>query len=181
MKNPYEVLEIKEGASKAEIKKAYLAMVKKYHPDQYYDNPLSELVEEKLREANLAYEYLMGEGFLYGQVKANIDRGNIDEADRILDGMSQSTAEWHYLKGLVSLKRGWYDAAYSYMETAAQLDPNTSKYEEALRMLKNSNTDYRQASASKGATKDSELCEFCTFMFLADCCCEFTGEICRSC
>lgn len=64
MKNPYEVLEIKEGASKAEIKKAYLAMVKKYHPDQYYDNPLSELAEEKLREANLAYEYLMGEGFL---------------------------------------------------------------------------------------------------------------------
>ena len=33
-------------------------MVKKYHPDQYRDNPLSSLAEEKLKEANEAYDYL---------------------------------------------------------------------------------------------------------------------------
>lgn len=59
MKNPYEVLGIKEGASIDEIKKAYRELVKKYHPDRYMDNPLSGLAEEKLREINEAYDYLM--------------------------------------------------------------------------------------------------------------------------
>jgi molecular chaperone DnaJ len=58
-KNPYKVLGIKEGASYDEIKRAYRELVKKYHPDRYRDNPLSDLAEEKMREINEAYEYLM--------------------------------------------------------------------------------------------------------------------------
>ncbi|UZW15582.1 DnaJ domain-containing protein [Clostridium pasteurianum] len=59
MRNPYEVLEIKEGASEAEIKKAYRELAKKYHPDQYGNNPLKDLAEEKMREINEAYDYLL--------------------------------------------------------------------------------------------------------------------------
>lgn len=59
MRNPYEVLGVKEGASMDEIKRAYRELVKKYHPDQYQNNPLSELAEERLKEANEAYDYLM--------------------------------------------------------------------------------------------------------------------------
>lgn len=59
MRNPYEVLGLKEGASIEEIKKAYRELVKKYHPDRYRDNPLSDLAEEKLREINEAYDFLI--------------------------------------------------------------------------------------------------------------------------
>ena len=59
MKDPYEVLGIRPGASEAEIKRAYKELVRKYHPDQYKDNPLSSLAEEKLKEINEAYDYLM--------------------------------------------------------------------------------------------------------------------------
>lgn len=59
MQNPYEVLGVKEGTSKEEIKKAYRELAKKYHPDQYGTNPLKDLAEEKMRELNEAYEYLM--------------------------------------------------------------------------------------------------------------------------
>jgi len=59
MRNPYEVLGLKEGASIEEIKKAYRDLVKKYHPDRYRDNPLSDLAEEKLREINEAYDILI--------------------------------------------------------------------------------------------------------------------------
>lgn len=62
MRNPYEVLGLKEGASTEEIKKAYRELVKKYHPDRYMDNPLSDLAEEKLREINEAYDILMKNG-----------------------------------------------------------------------------------------------------------------------
>ena len=60
--NPYEVLGISENASEEEIKKAYKELVKKYHPDKYQDNPLSELAEEKLQEVNEAYDMLMKKG-----------------------------------------------------------------------------------------------------------------------
>ena len=49
--NPYEVLGVKQGASQEEIKSAYRKLVKQYHPDQYIDNPLKELAQEKLAEA----------------------------------------------------------------------------------------------------------------------------------
>ena len=59
-RNPYEVLGLKPGATEEEIKAAYRELVKKYHPDRYQDNPLSDLAEEKMREINEAYETLMG-------------------------------------------------------------------------------------------------------------------------
>lgn len=57
-KNPYEVLGVRPGASQDEIKKAYRAMVKKYHPDNYTDHPLAELAKEKMQEINDAYDKL---------------------------------------------------------------------------------------------------------------------------
>ena len=58
-RNPYEVLGLKPGATQEEIKTAYRELVKKYHPDRYQNNPLSDLAEEKMREINEAYETLM--------------------------------------------------------------------------------------------------------------------------
>ena len=52
--NPYEVLGVKPGASQDEIKSAYRKLVKQYHPDQYVDNPLKDLAEEKLAEVKEA-------------------------------------------------------------------------------------------------------------------------------
>lgn len=55
-KSPYEVLGIKQGATPAEIKKAYRDLVKQYHPDNYKDHPLETLAKEKMQEINEAYD-----------------------------------------------------------------------------------------------------------------------------
>lgn len=60
--NPYEVLGVKPGASQDEIKSAYRKLIKKYHPDQYGDNPLKELAQEKMIEINEAYDTLTKNG-----------------------------------------------------------------------------------------------------------------------
>jgi len=63
-KSLYETLEISENATAAEIKKAYRALAKKYHPDMNKDPK----AEEKFKEINAAYEVLGDE-----QKKAQYD------------------------------------------------------------------------------------------------------------
>ena len=56
MNDPYQVLGVPETATDAEVKKAYLDLARKYHPDNYHDNPLADLAQEKMKEINAAYE-----------------------------------------------------------------------------------------------------------------------------
>lgn len=54
--DPYKVLGISSDATDAEVKKAYRALAKKYHPDNYVNNPLADLAAEKMKQINEAYD-----------------------------------------------------------------------------------------------------------------------------
>ena len=56
MKDPYQVLGVPHGASEDEIKKAYRDLARKYHLDNYSNNRLADLAQEKMKEINAAYE-----------------------------------------------------------------------------------------------------------------------------
>lgn len=56
MRDPYQILGVPENATDNEVKKAYRELARKYHPDNYHDNPLADLAEEKMKEINAAYE-----------------------------------------------------------------------------------------------------------------------------
>ena len=58
MNDPYQILGVSENASDEEIKKAYRDLARKYHPDNYHDNPLADLAQEKMKEINAAYEQI---------------------------------------------------------------------------------------------------------------------------
>ena len=59
MNDPYAVLGVSSSASEEEIKRAYRDLVKKYHPDNYANNPLADLAEAKMKEVNEAYDAIM--------------------------------------------------------------------------------------------------------------------------
>ena len=56
MRDPYQVLGVPSTATDEEVKKAYRDLARKYHPDNYHDNPLADLAQERMTEINEAYE-----------------------------------------------------------------------------------------------------------------------------
>ena len=56
MNDPYKVLGVEPTATDEEVKKAYYALARKYHPDKYRESDLADLAAEKMKEVNAAYE-----------------------------------------------------------------------------------------------------------------------------
>lgn len=211
MKNPYEVLGISEGATEEEIKKAYREQVKKYHPDQYHDNPLSQLAEEKLREVNEAYDYLTGKGQSaktsggwsgrsgsagpggsagaagnsgsdsYRQIRMYINSGNIAAAESMLESMSNRNAEWFYLRGLVFMKKGWYNEAIMNIRQAVNMDPSNFEYRNTLNRINTNNNMYRGNASARGYGAGPSFCDMCTCLWCSDSMCECCGGDLISC
>ncbi|QAT42102.1 J domain-containing protein [Aminipila luticellarii] len=194
MNNPYEVLGVRQNASEEEIKTAYRELVKKYHPDKYQNNPLSDLAEEKLQEVNEAYDALMknggGNGAYgnsyggaqnsyqnqttpeYNDIRSIIDSGNLGYAEQKLAQMRNRDAEWFFLSGMISYKKGWYDDAVTKVRTAASMNPNNFEYQTALNNIMNSGRMYQNNSYGRGYGNDDMMCKLCQAYMCADCLCD---------
>ena len=61
MTDPYKILGVDRSMSDEEIKQAYRALARKYHPDRYTDPDLAEIATEKMKEINAAYEEIQEE------------------------------------------------------------------------------------------------------------------------
>lgn len=145
-KDPYKVLGVSPTASDDEIKSAYRALARKYHPDKYSDSDLKDLADEKMKEINAAYEeiqkirsgagtgaqngygsYSQSQGrYNYANVRVNINSGNIAAAEAELNGVDvgDRAAEWHYLMGCVYVKKGYYNDAERMFSTACGMEPS---------------------------------------------------------
>lgn len=188
MKNPYEILGVNEGASDEEIKKAYRELVKKYHPDKYVNNPLADLAAEKMKEINDAYDTLTKgsnggrsshtENYTnFNAVRAAINAGNLAEAERLLNRMSERGAEWHYLYGVICLRRGFYDMARNHFDRACSLEPSNAEYQNARSSMNNGFNTYRNMGNANGyPTGGCSTCDMCQGLLCADCCCECMGS-----
>lgn len=197
MSNPYETLGVNENASQEEIKRAYRELAKKYHPDQYGDNPLKDLAGQKMREINEAYDYLMknsGASFnnqsssasgnsnpAFQTIRQYISNGNLNQAEHELDSMNDKSAEWYFLKGFIYLKKGWYDNAYKFISEACRLDPNNFEYRNTLNSLNHNNTQFRGGyNTRKGGNDD--FCNLCVNLWCLDSICEcFGGDLIPCC
>ncbi len=61
MYDPYSVLGVSRNATEEEIKKAYKALSRRYHPDSNINNPNKDQAEEKFKEIQSAYQQIMKE------------------------------------------------------------------------------------------------------------------------
>jgi curved DNA-binding protein CbpA len=166
MSDPYKVLNISPNASDDEVKRAYRELARKYHPDNYHDNPLADLAQEKMKEINEAYEQVQKQrktqaaygspqgAYSYGgassyagsssadplmqRVRAAINSGDITLAERLLNEAQEHGAEWSFLMGVVCMRRGWMDEAKQYLQTACRMEPDNAEYRQAMQLFDNS-------------------------------------------
>ena len=162
MRDPYEVLGIPRTATDEEVKTAYRNLARKYHPDNYANNPLSDLAEEKMQEINEAYDTIVrsrqnggnyaGGGYQnggyrapggssrYGDIRNMIAQNRIMDAEMLLDGIPAPNrdAEWYFLKGSVMYKKGWLEEAYNHFSTACRMDPGNMEYRQAFQQVSQS-------------------------------------------
>ncbi len=192
MNDPYSVLGVARDASEEEIKAAYRELARKYHPDNYVDNPLKDLAADKMKDINQAYDQIIGQrtkakqsGYTddgFGTINSLIQQGQYEQAQLLLDQIpiKQRSAYWYYLSGTVQYRRGWYDDAYTNYATACRMDPNNQEYRSALEQMnrKYGGSGYRRASTTGGSCS---TCDICSSLICADCCCECMGGDCISC
>lgn len=203
MRDPYEVLGVSQSATDDEIKRAYRDLARKYHPDNYQDNPLADLAQEKMKEVNEAYDAITrarsGDGQSYSQsysqrhasstggysgygqssnptytrVRQAINSGNIVVAEDMLNSITTRDAEWYFLSGSIAYRKGWLDEAQQNYQIACQMAPGNPEYRQALAMIQRGANPYRQTYHNGGQQCDS--CDICSSLLIADCCCECMG------
>jgi molecular chaperone DnaJ len=118
----------------------------------------------------------------YDQVRMYINMGNIAAAEQILNGISFRGGEWHYLRGLIFMRRGWYNEAVTSLKTAVDMEPSNYEFREALNRVMNANRQYQSTVYDRrGYSTGPDLCSLCQCLICTDCCCECMGGDFLSC
>ena len=207
--NAYEILGLNPGASQDEIKRAYRKLIKKYHPDQYGDNPLKEVAQEKLIEINKAYEMLTKNGGSgsysnntssssnsnyntnnnysnsnfndFQEVRRLIQSRNFSYAEQKLNSISNRNAEWHYLYGVVLYNKSWFDSALEHINTAVSMDPNNFEYRQTLNSLRQRGNGFSNPYYRTTRMNNNDACDCCINLWCLDSLCECMGGDIISC
>lgn len=195
MSDPYKVLGVSPTATDEEIKKAYRALAKKYHPDNYTDNPLSELAAEKMKAINEAYDEIQkmragqssgsyggsqsgsssGGSGTYAQVRNLINAGRINEAETFLNRIpvNERNAEWHFLKGVILYRNGWLQDARTEIDTACSMDPFNNEYR-SFQQRMNSGATGSPYTTTTSNDCGCSVCDICTALSCLNCLCRFS-------
>lgn len=200
MNDPYSVLGIEPNATDEEVKKAYRQLARKYHPDNYQDNPLADLAEEKMKAINEAYDQINkqraggyqqqsagGQSYsAYQQSYGNSyqqDYGGRTIYNDVRMAINSNNLNQAEALLLQKQERGaeWYFCSGSISYRRGWLDDALSSYQRAVSMDPN-NAEYRQAlnmmqSAgtnmyrSSGSGMGFDAMDCCTALMCMNCLC----------
>ncbi len=195
--DPYKVLGVSPDASDEEIKRAYRALAKKYHPDL---NPGDKEAARKMQEVNAAYEQIknpekaaqQGQGGYggyydpfggyrqqqsYGSQTGDqyqqaayqyLRFGRYQEALNALSSCQERNARWYNLSAVANYGLGNQVTALEHIRKAVSMDPGNPEYLSALNQMENGGAAYRrQAGNFRGFTMGGDPCTNLCMCYLA--------------
>ena len=141
--NAYELLNVSPGASRDEIRAAYRAMARRWHPDRFMAGPERDWANERMADINAAYRICLDglkdarmavseDDASFGLVQRLVEAGHYQSARRKLMGMNTRCAEWNYLFGWILMHTDDVEKALIYLSVAAHQKPECLKYARAL-------------------------------------------------
>lgn len=200
--DPYKVLGVSSNASDDEIKKAYRNLSRKYHPDSYSDNPLSDLAEEKFKEVQDAYKQIMDErerggsgynrssgGYGGGYQSSNssdaespemsavrnfLQSRRYAEAMNALSGISDRNAQWFYYSAIANAGVGNNIQAVNDAQQAYALEPSNPEYRNLVNQLQFRGNRYQSGGGNYGRSPLGTG-NLCCDLWCADSLCECMG------
>ena len=141
MLDPFERLGVRRNASAVQIRKSYLNLVRKWHPDRFQEGPERLFAEKNMIEINIAYEEAVlkrsgvsdadFDGETLKRAQKLMEMGELTAARRALTGATTRCAEWNYLFGAVLLRLGDIEKAALYFGVAARQRPEVGAYKSA--------------------------------------------------
>ena len=117
----------------------------------------------------------------YCEARRYLNSRRAAAADGILSRIPENerSAEWHFLKSVVLMHRGWMNDAMRELETACEMDPDNREYQQAKEMFNRSASGYGSTYYNEGAyRRESAGCcdaDFCTTLCLANLLCNLCG------
>jgi tetratricopeptide (TPR) repeat protein len=133
----YETIGVERDAEKSQIKQAYFALAKKYHPDLFYKNAdlhlrmqvaftnLAQAYETlKERESRELYDFKMRKEL--AEI-AERQKAGISETEASLNKQAEKAAE-NFQWGMNLLEEDEAREALQFFARAIHFDPNTAKY-----------------------------------------------------
>ena len=190
MRDPYEVLGIQRGASEDEIKKAYRAKCKRWHPDL---NPNDPTAEEHFKEVQAAYDAItkgetgpqMGGGYgsaygqqsgpSYGGYQQGYQQNGYSNGDFGDFGFGYDPFGFGFgFGGNYQQQRGLGNSIDALQDArrAAQMEPGNTEYQMNLRNLQDPGRTYRTQTTY---AQPGGLMRWCWSMILlnllCNCCC----------
>ncbi len=168
MSDPYTILGVSRNAADDEIKKAYRALCRKYHPDTNVNKPDAEQTAEKFTQVQQAYQQIMDErkhgnfgcgtgyGFGYGEGMAGNSAGSSDEYALHMQAAANYISTRHFREALRVLSNIPQRTAQWYYLSAvanAGVGNNFAAAEQAktAASMEPDHPAYRNLAASLGA------------------------------
>lgn len=145
--NHYEVIELSPGAQTSEIKEAYYAMARRYHPDRFHlrsGTRLHAQISSAFARVTQAYETLTDPNAraAYDQTLERVQQFSATQAPKAeaVESVDEfefemgpgeteyGRAEYNFREGFGALQQGRINAAITHLANASRLEPQEARY-----------------------------------------------------
>ena len=164
MQEYYKILGVSGNATDDEIDAQYTKLKEKYSRERFYEGEIGNEAARNLTKLETAYAEVKrnrgekvqdgGTAYNFSEVENLIKSNKINEAQNVLDDISDRNAEWHYLQSVIFYKKNWINESKKQLEISLNMEPHNQKYSDAYSKLKQ-NISYNESQFRSGNAQDT--------------------------